>query len=110
MTETLWAVVIGGAIGVLGAFVGGIFTYRGLLRVQRETDKREGRAQAVTALGDVRGLIDNLSPDTWAMWGSSEVELFQTFADQWSAIRPRVIGLRALYPITDRTSKRRTRP
>jgi hypothetical protein len=98
MSEALWGVVVGGAIGVLAALMGGIATYRAAVKSQSEADKRERRAMAVGVLGEARAVVEDFTPDQWVMYRSHDLDGLRELLTTWVAIRARLLGLQALYP------------
>ncbi len=98
MSEALWGVVVGGAIGVIAALVGGIATYRAAVRSQRETDNRERRALAVGVLGEARAVVEDFTPDQWVLYRSHDIDGLRELHTTWAATRARLLGLQALYP------------
>lgn len=98
MSEALWGVVVGGAIGVVAALVGGIATYKAAVRSQKETDKRERRAMAVGVLGEARAVVEDFTPDQWVVYRSHDIDGLRELLTTWVATRARLLGLQALYP------------
>lgn len=90
--DALWALV--GT--VVGAGIGAYVT----MQVQTRRDQADRRRQASVILGRVRAWIDDGSPDKWAFNADAEKSqaALETVREEWRALRPLILTLRALYP------------
>jgi hypothetical protein len=99
MSEVVQVALIAGTASLVGAALG----FFGARAVSRRQDRAARRGDAWFTLGWARSLVDRLAPAAWAIHVSPELwGTYRQLTDAWwDEHRPRLIGLRALYPKVD---------